>query len=130
MYDVSISKVLQSYCRDKKIKYGLLPNHLFQTQKEHGDWKEPIVKINFSKKQCLPVITWNNKNTLTGPASCKKTTRHHTHLSLCEKLRKTNNLKTRKCFFRFGQILKISRSNISKLQFFWNIGFIQIKAHI
>ena len=37
-----------------------------------------------------------NKNTLTGPANCKKTTRHHAHLSLCAKSRKTNNAKSRK----------------------------------
>ena len=37
-----------------------------------------------------------NKNTLTGPANCKKTTRHHDHLSLCAKSRKTNDAKSRK----------------------------------
>ena len=37
-----------------------------------------------------------NKNTLTGPANCKKTTRHHAHLSLCAKSRKTNDAKSRK----------------------------------
>ena len=26
---------------------------------------------------------YENKNTLTGPTNCKKTTRHHAHLSLC-----------------------------------------------
>ena len=38
------------------------------------------------KKKCTL-----NKNTLTGPANCKKTTRHHAHLSLCAKSRKTND---------------------------------------
>ena len=33
---------------------------------------------------------------LTGPANCKKTTRHYAHLSLRAKLRKTNNAKSRK----------------------------------
>ena len=37
-----------------------------------------------------------NKNTLTGPANCKKTTKHHVHLPLCAKSRKTNNAKSRK----------------------------------
>ena len=37
-----------------------------------------------------------NKNTLTGPANCKKTTRHHAHLALCAKSRKTNDAKLRK----------------------------------
>ena len=32
-----------------------------------------------------------NKNILTGPANCKETTRHHAHLSLCAKSRKTND---------------------------------------
>ena len=37
-----------------------------------------------------------NKNTLTAPVNCKKTTRHHAHLSLCAKSRKTNDEKLRK----------------------------------
>ena len=37
-----------------------------------------------------------NKNTLTRPANCKKTTGHHIHLSLCAKSRKTNDAKSRK----------------------------------
>ena len=37
-----------------------------------------------------------NKNTLTGPANCKKTTRYRAHLSLCAKSRKTNKAKSRK----------------------------------
>ena len=32
-----------------------------------------------------------NKTTMTGPANCKKTTRHHDHLSLCATSRKTND---------------------------------------
>ena len=42
------------------------------------------------------MIPLQDKNTLTGPANCKKTTRHHTHLSLCAKSRKTNDAKSRK----------------------------------
>ena len=37
-----------------------------------------------------------NKNTLTGPKNCKKTTRHYVHVSLCAKSRKTNTAKLRK----------------------------------
>ena len=37
-----------------------------------------------------------NKNKLTGPANFKKTTRHHTQLSLCAKSKKTNDAKLRK----------------------------------
>ena len=44
----------------------------------------------------LAGITLKNKNALTGRANCKKTTRHHAHLSLCAKSRKTNNAKSRK----------------------------------
>ena len=36
------------------------------------------------------------KNTVTGPATCKKITRHHSHQSLCAKSRKTNDAKSRK----------------------------------
>ena len=37
-----------------------------------------------------------NRNTLAGPANCKKTTRHHAHLSLFAKSRKTKDAKSRK----------------------------------
>ena len=60
-----------------------------------------------------------NKNTLTGPANCKKT-RHHVHLSLCVKSRKNNDGKSRKWpkISIWVVFLTISRSNISKLQNF------------
>ena len=46
-----------------------------------------------------------NKNTLTGPANCKKTTRYHAHLSLSGKSRKTNDAKSRKWQKpQFGQL--------------------------
>ena len=54
-----------------------------------------------------------HKNTLTGPAICQKTTRHHAHLSLCAKSRNANDAKSKKwlqtsiwaIFLRFqGQI--------------------------
>ena len=38
----------------------------------------------------------NNKNTLTGPVNCKKTTRQHAHISLCTKSSKRNDAKPRK----------------------------------
>ena len=44
----------------------------------------------------VKVNLYENKNKLTGPANCKKTTRHHAHLSLCAKSRKTNDAKSRK----------------------------------
>ena len=44
----------------------------------------------------VDIILVKNKNTLTGPVNCMKTTRHHAHLSLCAKSRKTNNAKSRK----------------------------------
>ena len=62
-----------------------------------------------------------NKNTLTGPANCKKTTRYHAHLSLYAKSRKTNNnAKSRKwpktsVWAIFGDIF----TNISKSIFFF-----------
>ena len=37
-----------------------------------------------------------NKNTLPGQVNCKKTTKHHAHLSLCAKSRETKNVKLRK----------------------------------
>ena len=44
----------------------------------------------------LPTNFMLNKNTLTGPANCKKTTRHHARLSLCAKSKKTKDTKSRK----------------------------------
>ena len=38
----------------------------------------------------------SSKNTLSGPTNCKKATRHHVHLSLRAKSRKTNDAKLRK----------------------------------
>ena len=40
-------------------------------------------------------ISIRNKNTLTGPVDCKKTNRHHAHLSLWAKSRKTDDSKSR-----------------------------------
>ena len=37
-----------------------------------------------------------NKNTLTGPANCNNTNRHHAHLSLFAKSRKSSGAKSRK----------------------------------
>ena len=39
---------------------------------------------------------YRNKNILTGPANCKKTTRHHAHIALCTKSRTTNDAKSKK----------------------------------
>ena len=86
---------------------------------------------NPDKPSCIDLIL-TNKNTLTGPANCKKTTRHHVHLSLCAKSRKTNDAKSRKwpktsiwaIFWRFrGQISP-------NCNFFWKIVFIKIEGHI
>ena len=52
-----------------------------------------LMEVSFKKAVLNQKL---NKNTLTGPANCKKTTRHHAHLSLCAKSRKTNDAKSRK----------------------------------
>ena len=73
-----------------------------------------------------------NKNSLTGPVNCKKTTRHHVHLSLCAKSRKTDDAKSRKwpktsISAIFGQI----RGQISpNRKSFRKIGFVQIEGLI
>ena len=70
-----------------------------------------FVTVHFSLS--MKLIYKTNKNTVTGQANCKKTTRHHAHLSLCTKSRKTKDAKSRKWpkasiwafFWRFrGQI--------------------------
>ena len=77
-------------------------------------------------------IANENKNALTGPANCKKTTRHFAHLSFCAKSRKTNDAKSRNwpktsfwaIFWQFrGQISPNSK-------FFRKIGCMQIEGHI
>ena len=64
--------------------------------KEHR-CKFKIDRLTCSKYSIENVFIWEkNKHTLTGPANCKETTRHHAHLSLCAKSRKTNDAKLRK----------------------------------
>ena len=54
---------------------------------------------------------------MTGPANCKKTTRHNAHLPLCAKSRGTNDAKTRKWQKpQFGQLFEDFKV---KLQFFF-----------
>ena len=68
-------------------------------------------------KSASNYISKVNKNTLTGPANCKKTTRLHAHLPLCTKSRKTNDAKSRK--WPKTSIWAIFwRSNISKSKIF------------
>ena len=81
-----------------------------------------VILLFFCQKPmfCFAFIIILNKNTLAGPEDCKKTTRHHVHLSLCAKSRKTNDAKSRKWpkTSIWAIFLTISRSNISKLQIF------------
>ena len=94
------------------------------------EWKKSVwMIILILETQLLKCI--HNNNTLTGQANCKKTTRHHVHLSLCAKWRKTNDAKSRKWlktsirtfFWRFRGQISPNR------KFFWKIGFIQIEGH-
>ena len=59
------------------------------------DCFKPLEEVKSIRSSKLAVNKYN-KNTLTGPANCKETTRHHAHLSLCAKSRKTNDAKSRK----------------------------------
>ena len=88
--------------------------------------------INENKAVFLHTNSTGNKNTMTGLVNCKKTTRHHAHLLLGAKSRKTNDAKSRKwpktsisaIFWRFrGQIPP-------NCKFSWKIGCIQIEGHI
>ena len=58
---------------------------LIITLKEH--------KGTFFNNPTVQLIYLANKNTLTGRANCKKSTRHHSHLPLCAK-----SSKSRICF--------------------------------
>ena len=46
---------LHCYSGDTKKKYGLLSNHLFQREQEHGGWKEPTSSNQLLSKQVLPI---------------------------------------------------------------------------
>ena len=66
---------------------------------EHLRWLLPseyIEEKSLSRIFLFQKFSEKNKNTLTRPVNCKKTTRHHAHLSLCAKSRKTNDAKSRK----------------------------------
>ena len=53
------------------------------------------IVITYKDYYVYYILPFHNKNTLTGPANCKKTTRHHAHLS-CAKSMKINDGKSRK----------------------------------
>ena len=57
-------------------------------------WFIRICTKLFSKTQKLFPV--GSKNILTGPENCKKTTRHHAHLSIFAKSMKTNDAKSTK----------------------------------
>ena len=85
-------------------------NSLKHAQKQQKQLKKQGIFIALSK--------WTRIHWLTGPANCKKATRHHAHLSLRAKSRKTNYAKSRKwpitsIWANFWQF-----RDISKLQFF------------
>ena len=67
---------------------------------------------------CRALGLIGNKNTLTGLTNCKNTSRHHAHLSICAKSRKTNRAKLWKWpkNLNLGNFLTISKPNISKSQ--------------
>ena len=75
---------------------------------------------HYMRRNSFAVIFMFNKNTLTGPANCTKTTRNYFHLSLYAKSRKTNDAKSRKWLknLNLGKFLTIERSNIFKLHIF------------
>ena len=62
--------------------YFWIYNQVFQLKLFLSVWKD----------SCF----FKSKNTLTGPANWKKTTRHYADLSLCAKSRKSNDAKLRK----------------------------------
>ena len=51
-------------CSGDKVKYWLLSKHLSNATWWFKKPPPPRVMINFYKKQCLPVITWNMKYSL------------------------------------------------------------------
>ena len=76
--------------------------------------------------------TNGNKNTSTGPTNCKKTTRHHAHLSLCQnqgKLMMQSRENGQKP--QFGQFFDGFEVKYLQIAIFSEkISFIQIEDHI
>ena len=113
--------VFPKKCENESLSYFFL----FKRDRNGKCW------VHFSVN-LVEIITFWNKDTLTGPANCKKTTRHHAHQSLCAKSRKTDDAKSRKwpktsISAIFGQI----RGQISpNRKSFRKIGFVQIEGLI
>ena len=83
-----ISKQLAHDCKDEKYQQAFSSYYKIRITIDDG--------VLFLNVLSVLTIFYRNKNTLTGPANCKKITRHHAHLSLCAKSRKTNDAKSRK----------------------------------
>ena len=110
----------------RKLTKSLIENFLFCAVTSLLENQIPVVIL------AIWLFINRNKNTLTGPVNCKKTTRHHAHLSLCAKSRKTNDAKLRKwpktsIWATFGQFWDQISPNC---KCFWKIDFIQIEGHI
>ena len=74
-----------------------------------------------------------DKNTLTGPPNCKKTTRHNAHLSLWAKTRKTNDAKSRnRQKPPFGQFFNDFETKYLEIpknsKFFWKMVSFKLKV--
>ena len=67
------------YCRAKKTTEQLKIHVEYKTLRNEVKMKTKQAKKNYCQD------LFENKNPLTGPTNCKKTTRHHAHLSLCAK---------------------------------------------
>ena len=74
----------------RKLTKSLIENFLFCAVTSLLENQTPVVIL------AIWLFINRNKNTLTGPVNCKKTTRHHAHQSLCAKSRKTNDAKSKK----------------------------------
>ena len=65
--------------------------------KKHDFWiYNPVFQLKLFLSVWKASCFFKSKDTLTVPANCKKTTRHHAQLPLCAKSRKTNHAKLRK----------------------------------
>ena len=74
----------------RKLTKSLIENFLFCAVTSLLENQIPVVIL------AIWLFINRNKNTLTGPVNCKKTTRHHANQSLCAKSRKTNDAKSKK----------------------------------
>ena len=99
MYDFWYNCVKPKYGEKAKLCYMDTDSFIAYVKRDgnYNNIAEDVeTRFDTSNYELDKAFPKGNKNTLTGPVNCWKTTRHHAHLSLRAKSRKTNDAKSRK----------------------------------